>query len=97
MQPTMSPNDPGDERVVTSLTVPYPLGQKKPTWRNTRRYSATSAYSSTSPPATCRVALHLVVRRLQSRSGPPSNACPATKIITMRMRKATNWVLWGRN
>src|SRR5688500_2942135 len=25
--------------------------QKKPTWRNTRRYSATSAYSSTSRPA----------------------------------------------
>ena len=25
--------------------------QKKPTWRNTRRYSTTSAYSSTSRPA----------------------------------------------
>jgi hypothetical protein len=25
--------------------------QKRPTWRNTRRYSATSAYSLTSPPA----------------------------------------------
>ena len=28
-----------------------PQKTKKPTWRNTRRYSATSAYSSTSPPA----------------------------------------------
>jgi hypothetical protein len=28
-----------------------PQKTKKPTWRNTRRYSATSAYSSTSPSA----------------------------------------------
>src|SRR2546422_3102781 len=26
-------------------------GEKKPTWRHTRRYAATSAYSSTDPPA----------------------------------------------
>jgi len=35
--------------------------QKKPTWRNTRRRSTTSAYSPTSPPAG-RFALYLVVR-----------------------------------
>ena len=28
-----------------------PQKTKKPTWRNTSRYSATSAYSSTNPPA----------------------------------------------
>jgi hypothetical protein len=31
--------------------VPHRQEQKKPTWQNTRRYSTTSAYSSTSPPA----------------------------------------------
>ena len=37
--------------VQTSLDHGGRHEQKKPTWRNTRRYSTTSAYSSTSPPA----------------------------------------------
>jgi hypothetical protein len=37
-------------RTVAVVTVARHR-QKKPAWRNTLRYSATSAYSSTSPPA----------------------------------------------
>ena len=38
--------------------------QKKPTWRNTQRYSTTSAYSSTSPPAlpSCSLSSHPTIR-----------------------------------
>ncbi|MGZ5247663.1 MAG: hypothetical protein ACXWV5_11510, partial [Flavitalea sp.] len=36
---------------VMIVSVLHSQEQKKPTWRNTRRYSTTSAYSSTNPPA----------------------------------------------
>ena len=42
---------------------PFAYIQKKPTWRNTRRYSTTSAYSLPSPPARRGLALYLVVRQ----------------------------------
>src|SRR5579862_978852 len=50
--------------------------QKKPTWPNTLRYSATSVYSSTGSPAG-RAALYLVIRRcLLERT---IFSCPADK------------------
>ena len=59
----------GEPHRLTSMTKAFPsipkscnAKTKKPTWRNMRRSSATSAYSSTSPPAKL-VALHPVNRR----------------------------------
>jgi hypothetical protein len=48
--------------------------KKKPTWRNTLRYSTTSAYSLTGLPAG-RVTLYLVIRRLSFNysAGPAFN------------------------
>jgi hypothetical protein len=48
----------GPPLVVTA--VPQHRKQKKPTWRNTQRYSTTSAYSSTSLPlqADCSLSSH---------------------------------------
>ena len=58
---------------------------KKPTWRNTRRYSTTSAYSTTSPPARpgCSPSSHPTTSlesREQVRCDPP-NALNCTPLM----------------
>ena len=50
----------GQGSPVAVAAIPQHRKQKKPTWQNTLRYSTTSAYSSTSPPAppSCSLASH---------------------------------------
>jgi hypothetical protein len=77
-----------DEKLQTLRGIAAPSGRKslrklnandkrkkKPTWRNTLRYSTTSAYSLTGLPAG-RVTLYLVIRRLSHNysAGPRSTS-----------------------
>jgi hypothetical protein len=76
--------------------------KKKPTWRNTLRYSTTSAYSLTGLPAG-RVTLYLVIRRLSlNYSAGPRSTSPRPylryqPILPRRLENASgcDQRLWG--
>jgi hypothetical protein len=82
---------PGPPLVVAA--VPQHRKQKKPTWQNTLRYSPTSAYSLTSPPARpgCPLSSHPTTsNQLASRAAFKFSMAPlATSIILHGSRKAT--------
>ena len=67
----------------------YRRKRKKPTWRNTLRYSTTSAYSLTSPPARpgCSLSSHPTTsNQLASRAAFRFSTAPLTAVIVRRGR-----------
>jgi len=75
---------PGPPSVVAA--VPQHRKRKKPTWRNTRRYSITSAYSTTGPPAepSCSSSSHPTAIHCKARNGE----CNSPRLVKRELNKS---------